>query len=213
MQQTAIAFKSGALSLEGIVARPSATTGAFPVAVLCHAHPALAGTMEHPLLAAVNTALVDAGIATLRFNFRGVGASEGEFTNGECEAADVAAALNVAGRWPGVRRGRVAVVGYSFGAGVMLRDSSCIKGARAAVMASPPPSALAGSRLLGEKFPRLIIVGEADRIAQPERIRELVAGAAHAPALQVVAGANHAWRGHEGEAARLVAAFLAEGLR
>ncbi|MBM3947387.1 MAG: hypothetical protein FJ315_08345, partial [SAR202 cluster bacterium] len=157
MQQTAIAFKSGDLNLEGIVARPSGTSGAIPIAVLCHAHPALAGTMEHPLLLAVNKALVDAGIATLRFNFRGVGASEGTFTNGEREGEDVAAALLVAGRWPGVRRGRVGVVAYSFGAGVVLRDKGRGRRARATVLVSPPPSALAGSRLLGEKVPRLIL--------------------------------------------------------
>lgn len=212
MQQTAIAFDADGLTLEGIVARPSGPAGACPMAVLCHAHPALAGAMEHPLLLAFNKALVDAGIATLRFNFRGVGGSQGEFTNGEREAADVAAAVRLAGHWPGVRRGRVGLVAYSFGAGVVLRGRDRLKGVRAAVLISPPPASLASSRILTEKLPRLFLVGESDRIAQPARLQQLLSEADRASELRVVSGANHAWRGHEDEAARHAAEFLAPRL-
>ena len=212
MQQTAIAFDADGLTLEGIVSRPSGMVVACPMAVLCHAHPALAGTMEHPLLLAFNKALVDAGIATLRFNFRGVGGSQGEFTNGEREAADVTAAVRLAGHWPGVRGGRVGLMAYSFGAGVVLRGKERIKGVRAAVLISPPPASLASSRFLKEKLPRLFLVGDADRIAQPTRLQQLLSEAGRASELRVVAGANHAWRGHEDEAARHAAEFLAPRL-
>jgi hypothetical protein len=168
--------------------------------------------MEHPLLLAFNKALVDAGIATLRFNFRGVGGSQGEFTNGEREAADVAAAVRLAGHWPGVRQGRVGLVAYSFGAGVVLRSKEKLNGVRAAVLVSPPPASLASSRILNEKLPRLFLVGDSDRIAAPALLQHLLAEADRASELQVVSGANHAWRGHEDEAARHVAEFLAPRL-
>ncbi|MSQ11660.1 MAG: alpha/beta fold hydrolase [Dehalococcoidia bacterium] len=212
MQRSAISFKSGDLTLEGMVARPKAEGDPVPIVVLCHTHPAMAGTMTHPLLEAMSRALAATGIATFRFNFRGIGGSEGAFSNGEEEAADITAALQVAGRWPGTRRGRVGLVGHSFGAGVALRGLAARKGVRAEVLVAPPPAAISPERLEKDPTPKLFLVGEADRIAPPARLRELLASCGERVQLQVVPGANHTWRGAEEEAARLCSEFLARHL-
>ena len=69
-------------------------------------------------------------LASVRFNFRGVGASQGEFTNGDEERDDLRAALKTLGAWPGMDRKRLALVGYSFGASVILADLAHYKTAR-----------------------------------------------------------------------------------
>ena len=77
MRQQSIGFKSGRLTLEGIVTLPQNAGGDSPGVVVCHAHPVLGGSMTSPVTHALCQSLDDAGIATFRFNFRGVGGSEG----------------------------------------------------------------------------------------------------------------------------------------
>jgi len=90
---TAIQTKDG-FSLE---ARwDDAAVPASSIAVLCHPHPLEDGTMEAPLLRTVTTSLNAAGIHVLRFNFRGVGSSEGTWDQGIGEVHDVAAAVEAA---------------------------------------------------------------------------------------------------------------------
>ena len=84
MRQSAVSFKIknklGDLDLEGVVAQPDAGLGPWPGVVMCHPHPLFGGNMDNNVVLAVTSALNDQGFATLRFNFRGVGNSEGEHT-------------------------------------------------------------------------------------------------------------------------------------
>ena len=92
MRQSAIDFKSKKLTLEGIISSPEDGGASLPAIVVCHHHPALGGNMNSPLVAAVCRAASEMGFVTLRFNFRGVGNSDGEFSNGKREHDDVRAA-------------------------------------------------------------------------------------------------------------------------
>ncbi|HEX2050233.1 MAG TPA: alpha/beta hydrolase, partial [Actinomycetota bacterium] len=105
------------LALEAAIDEP----GRPPVAavVVCHPHPRMGGTMDAPLLLALRDALVARSWAVLRFNFRGVGASEGEASDGIAEVADARGALAEARRrWPDAP---LALAGWSFGAAVAVR--------------------------------------------------------------------------------------------
>jgi alpha/beta superfamily hydrolase len=82
-------YSSGGITLEGVVARPEGLTRLPPAAVLCHPHPMLGGDMESLVLSAIDWTCMRRGIASLRFNFRGVGESSGDFTNGDEELDDV----------------------------------------------------------------------------------------------------------------------------
>ena len=89
--------------------------------VLCHPHPYLGGSMTNPVMANLARRLAAAGIATLRFNFRGVGGSTGKRTwMREGERADVLAAVHYLTQLHGVDPRKVYVAGYSFGAAVAL---------------------------------------------------------------------------------------------
>lgn len=104
------------LSLEGEVDTPGDPKA---VVVLCHPHPQMGGTMNAPLLLALRDHLLERGWGVLRFNFRGIGASEGTSSAGIEEVADADGAIaEAARRFPALR---IALAGWSFGGAVALR--------------------------------------------------------------------------------------------
>ena len=149
MRQTAIGFYIKKLELEGVIASPSdggAESGAG--VVVCHSHPMLGGDMDDPVVSAICGASVREGLVALRFNFRGVGNSQGEFSNGDQEHNDVKAALRLMRAWPGVDGGRVAVAGYSAGATIMLDGLRHLRGASALILIAPTLGALRNRRFV-----------------------------------------------------------------
>ena len=146
MRQSAIGFQSKRASLDGVLSTPGELPPPYPAVVVCHAHPTLGGNMDSPLITAICRAADARGFATLRFNFRGVGSSEGEFTNGDREHEDVKAALDIMKRWPDVDGKRLALVAYSFSAGVALKGLKQTRAAKSLVLIAPPISSLQGSR-------------------------------------------------------------------
>lgn len=101
--------------LEAIWSEPD---GVDRAVVFCHPHPLQRGTMRAPLMEQLTTRLVDAGIAVLRFNFRGVGESTGTHDHGRAELLDIDAAWAEANdRYPD---GVAGVLGWSFGAATSL---------------------------------------------------------------------------------------------
>jgi len=96
-----------------------------PGVVVCHPHPAFGGRMDTPLVVALDDALAEAGLSTVRFNFRGVGASGGRGTGGRDEPGDVRAACAWLRAWaddfPSVRLDVLAGAGHFF-AGPAERD-------------------------------------------------------------------------------------------
>ena len=92
------------------------------VALVCHPHPVFGGTMHNKVAYRAAKSALLAGLPTLRFNFRGAGASEGEHTGGPGERDDVRAALDYLGtHFPGLP---VCLMGFSFGAWVGLEVGS-----------------------------------------------------------------------------------------
>jgi len=85
MQEESVNIPSGQLKLEGLIAKPTGVASARG-AVVCHPHPLYGGSMHNNVVEAILAALWKRDFATLRFNFRGVGASEGEHSGGLGEA-------------------------------------------------------------------------------------------------------------------------------
>ncbi len=105
--------------LEAILWRPKESLGIPLAAVICHPHPLYQGTMHNKVVYQAAKALDSLGIPVLRFNFRGVGASEGVYDHGRGEEDDVRAALDyLAAEFPG---SPLLASGFSFGAWVGLR--------------------------------------------------------------------------------------------
>ena len=213
MGQSAISFKSKGLTLEGVVALPDGDAGSLPGVVICHPHPLRGGNMDNNVVLSVASALVQAGFATLRFNFRGVGNSEGEHTEGKMEAQDALSALEVFKGWPGVDGKRVGVAGYSFGSRVVLETPGIHKKSKAIALISPPLQAVESTPLRKDKRNVLIIAGDQDGLVQSEGLEPALDGFANRPELHLVAGADHSWGGFEDQLAPKICRFFAEHLK
>ena len=116
-QQVTIRGSGG--RLEGLLWVPKASQKIGTTAVVCHPHPLYQGTMHNKVVYQTAKALDSLGIPALRFNFRGVGTSEGHYDHGRGEEDDVRAALDyLEAQFPGAR---LLLAGFSFGAWVGLR--------------------------------------------------------------------------------------------
>lgn len=209
---------SGAIDLVGLLHLPEGA-GPFPGVVVCHPHPQYGGDMENNVVVAVCEALVERGIAALRFNFRGVGRSGGSFDRGVGESDDALAAARRLAMLTDVAPERVGLAGYSFGALVgytaTLRWGSLGLDAPAPValaLISPPPQPLSATELAALPVEALLLLaGDRDPIAPAAAIRALDAGT---PGRQteIVAGADHSWSGHEAALSGIVGPFFSRHL-
>ena len=213
MRQSAVSFKAKGLNFEGIVAMPDDVGSAVPGVVICHPHPLFGGNMDNNVVTAVSFALADQGFATIRFNFRGVGNSDGEHTKGELEYQEILGAFDLLKAWPGVDERNLGLAGYSFGTSVILGSAAAQKKAKAIALISPPIRAFPDSDLKNGKMPTLIISGDRDKLVQSEELQPNLDAFARSPVLKIVAGADHYWNGMERQVVGPVAEFFAEHLK
>jgi uncharacterized protein len=132
--------------------------------VFCHPSPIDGGSMMAPLMIAVTQKLVTRGHSVLRFNFRGVGSSTGEYGGGEAELMDVDAAISVALD----RSDSIGIAGWSFGAAVamnwLIENESDIPYAGIA----PPAHLINGKPPTG---PQRIILGSREQVIDPGAVK------------------------------------------
>jgi uncharacterized protein len=177
-------------------------------AVLCHPHPLHGGTMENKVVTTLGKALRIGGVATLRFNFRGVGRSTGAFDGGRGETDDAqAVAAYGALRWPGRR---LLLAGFSFGAFVALKLAQ-VEPVELLITVAPPVDRFDFSELAAPRAPWLVVQGDADDIVDPQRVLEWVRSLTPAPHLVVVPGVGHFFHGHLAELRDAVADVLRSG--
>ncbi len=212
MRQTAIAFKSNRVTLEGVLTLPEELPQPYPAVVMCHSHPMLGGNMDNSVIISVCRAANDAGFASLRFNFRGVEGSEGEFRNGKTEHKDIKAALNMVRRWPGIDSKRIALGGYSFGAGVILRGLRHFKTARGLMLIAPPLSSIEGSRIVKDKRHKLFVAGQNDRLVSSVELQRALDRVREPLQFREIARADHSLNGCEREVADQVMWFVRQTL-
>lgn len=147
-------------------------------AVIAPPHPLYGGSMDSPVVSELAWACTKAGIASLRFNWRGVGASTGE-PSGDLGvgAADFGAALLQMAR---TVSGPLLAAGYSFGAGAALRAAAEQPRITRLLLVAPPPSLLDASALGSGDREVLILAGERDSLAPADVLAELAESAPRA---------------------------------
>ncbi|MDO9533886.1 MAG: dienelactone hydrolase family protein [Bacillota bacterium] len=207
MKEIEVNFKSAKLNLEGCLVLPD-TPQLCPGVVLCHPHPLYGGNMDNNVIMAVSRTLTDRGIAALRFNFRGVGSSEGSYGEGIGEEADALAALSYLAGREEVEASRLGLMGYSFGGMVAL--SSGLHSNLVKAMAGVSPVITEGMLMECAK-PILIIYGTNDDVVLPSTILQEVKNLPPG-SVEPFDGADHFWWGHAKKAAKKVASFFAEKL-
>jgi uncharacterized protein len=199
MAEQQITFKSGELTLEGLLANPG---GDAPAAVICHPHPMYGGSMYNNVVEAVLAALWRLGYATLRFNFRGVGESEGEHDGGIGEVDDARAALAYLVAQPGVRPRDAVMAGYSFGALVAMRAG--VDSGIGRIVAVALPIAMMPISSVAPLKPILLASGDRDSYSPVPKLKELAAKLGPSARLEVVAGADHFFGGYEDQLTQVI---------
>ncbi len=174
--------------------------------VFSHPHPLMGGSMSNNVVRLVCHFLNRLDVATLRYDFRGVGESGGEYDQGEGEKEDVLAAVAEA-RW---RTEELEIplflVGYSFGSWVNWNSLNQLGGLAGAVFISPP--------LGSEEYPWpgrndldlpiSIFIGSADHIAPKEVFLRHLDDLGPVSELEIVDGMDHFWIGYENNLARKI---------
>ncbi len=181
----AVPTESGSV-LDGIFV--SGAGGCERGAVVAAPHPLYGGSMSSPVVNEIAWACRQQGIASLRFDWRGIGASAG-LPSGEAGDADAdfAAALrHLAETVPGP----LLASGYSFGAAAALRSVHGEPRVRGLLLVAPPPALLDRASLERFAGPVLIVTGERDAIAPPAGLAPL-RESAPALRLEVVPEADH----------------------
>jgi len=205
MDETQVSFRSGDLTLEGLLANPG---GGAPAAVVCHPHPMYGGSMHNNVVEAILAATWQAGYATLRFNFRGVGASEGEHEGGPGEVDDALAAMSFILAQPGLRKEGAAMTGYSFGAMVAM-SAGYERAEIARVIAVALPLAMADTRVPdGASKPVLLASGDRDSYSPVAGLQALASRIGGSARLEIIAGADHFFGGREAELSHAIAEAL-----
>ncbi len=187
MKEKTITFKNKELELEGLLysAGPKGV-------VVTHPHPLYGGNLDNAVVEIVVRTFQELDFTTLRFNFRGVGSSQGAYDNGRGEAEDARQALKYLTQ-TGIDT--VCLAGYSFGAWVNAQLSPQDIGDTPMLMVSPPVAFMQFEERLQLPNLKLVITGSHDEIAPEQMVREQLAGWNPNACLEIISGADHFYSG------------------
>ena len=167
--------------------------------------------MDNSVVISVCQALCDKGIVALRFNFRGVGRSEGKLA-GEGTPDDVSAALSFVASMKEVDAERLGVCGYSAGAAAAFSRTPLDDRVKAIAAISPPLSMAHLEGLSAYLGPKMIISGELDNFTSQQDLERFIDTLSEPKECHVIPGVDHFWWGYESELGGSVASFFAKAL-
>jgi alpha/beta superfamily hydrolase len=175
--------------LEG--ALDAAAGAAAAAAVICHPHPLEQGTMTNKVVTTLARAFARLGADAVRFNFRGVGKSGGEYARGDGERDDALAVVEwCRERWPGRR---LYLGGFSFGAAVAAGVAARVAPAGLVTVAPPIDRLRAG--FVAPECPWLLVHGEADDVVPVQPVLDWCAALPKPPRIVVLPGVGHFFHG------------------
>lgn len=177
--------------LEALMSHP-AQGDIRAVGIICHPHPLYGGSMSNKVVTIVSKTFNGLGLPTLRFNFRGVGHSQGCFDRGQGEVQDVLAVSEwIKTRYPGVP---VWLAGFSFGAYVAYKSCQPL-GAERLLLIAPPVARFDFPELAPINIPWMVIQGGKDDVVEPEKVSQWVQKQRHRPSYQWFDDAGHFFHG------------------
>lgn len=173
-----------------------------PLALVLHPHPEHGGTMNNKIAYALHQIYVSRGFSTMRFNFRGVGKSQGVYDKGEGELSDAASVLD----WMQALNPNApytCVGGFAFGSWIGMQLLMRRPEIRGFVSVTPPANAYDFSFLAPCPTSGLIINGAADDIVPSAHVQKLVEKLRQQKGIEidhrVVGSANHFFKNHMSE--------------
>ncbi len=184
MKETAVTFRADKNVLQGLLSRIPGDKGV----VITHPHSLYGGDMHNPVVETITRVYGEEGFSTLRFNFRGVGGSEGTFDNGRGERDDVSGAITYL---LGAGIHSIELVGYSFGALVLGGMGDVPEEVVAQVHIAPPVALMDYGTVSYIPKLKAVIAAEDDDIGPPEQIKESITAWNSAAQLLVIEGGDH----------------------
>ncbi len=203
MAEERVFLEADGLKIEGLFEDLQGERGV----VISHPHPLYGGSMHNNVVKAVAQAYREQGYSTLRFNFRGVGLSEGDYDNGNGEKKDVESALRYLSN---LGKTKIDLAGYSFGCWVNALGIETFKEAERLIMVSPPVDFIDFSFLKYTPKIQLVICGTLDDIAGYKKVEKMLSLWNRETIFRVIEGADHFYSGYEDEIKRVVGEFLRE---
>ena len=173
--------------------------------VVTHPHPLYGGEMHNNVVQAIVNAYGKNSFSTLRFNFRGVGESTGEYDQGIGEQEDVKAALRYMKE---LGKRKIHLAGYSFGAWVNAMGLSRFEEASRIIMVSPPVNMIDFSFLKYDSRIKLVVSGSNDEFAAPELIKKMIKSWNPEAIFDWIIGADHFYSGKTKDIEEIIGRFL-----
>ncbi|GER89385.1 hypothetical protein KDW_35470 [Dictyobacter vulcani] len=164
--------------------------------------------MHDPLNVALAQSLAAAGMVVLRFNFRGVGRSQGQQSEGRLEPLDLAGAIDTALTFPGINPAKLCVIGHGFGAYTTLLYAPFDTRIRTVVAISLPLFRASSGFPRQFERPKLFVTGEFDEICPLFKLEPFVEQQAGPKGIKVIVGARHLMRGYEEPAAEAILKYV-----
>jgi uncharacterized protein len=195
-----------AFLLEGMIHSPTHAEQA-PVVILCHPQPA-SSDMNDSLTVALAKRLAQEGMVALRFNFRGVGKSQGQQSDGRMEPLDLAGALDAGLAQAGANPAKVCVIGHGFGAYVTFLYAPFDRRIRTVVAISLPLFRATGGFPRPFERPKLFVTGEFDEICPLYKLEPFVEQQQGPKGIKVIVGARHLMKGYEEAAVNTVVKYV-----
>ena len=207
-------LKGPAGRLEALLDAPEGTAPVRAAVVFAHPHPQFGGTMHTKAVYQGAKGLTRIGCAVLRFNFRGVGASEGTFDLGDGEREDFKAALDyMAARYPETK---LWAAGFSFGAWVALEEGAADDRVSVLIGIAPPVA----TSVSGQPYdfpntrtshkPKFFVQGEGDDVCPVEALWQFYGQLEEPKELVVIDGADHLFEGKTQEVGEALEDLLAD---
>lgn len=196
-----IQFMSEKYRLEGLYCKKGDNKGA----IIVHPHPLYGGDMSNPVVESLTNSCIKNNISTIRFNFRGVGGSQGTFGGGIDEQNDVLGAIALL-QEQGMSS--LILVGYSFGSWVLAHMQELPEAIDGMIFVSPPVAFMPFRNDISIPKLNLVITGEEDELAPAESVRDSLLTWNSDAKLEVIDYADHFYYDRFAELGAVVSAFL-----
>lgn len=191
-QSTVLTLQGPTGKLQAQLETPAEYAQPLGIALVCHPHPQFGGTMTNKVVHVLSRSALGAGLAALRFNYRGVGDSEGTYDEGIGETEDALSLF----AWLRQQQPTAAMVvaGFSFGAAVALRVAARESVVQLVTIA-PPLNYFDNETIPVPDCPWLVVHGDADEVVDCAQTRERLDEARLEPDYHVIHGAGHFFHG------------------
>lgn len=199
------------ITLEALLETPFDSTRP-PCVLMCHPNPRQGGSIYNNVLDSSSNSLLQEGIASLRFNFRGVGASTGVFGDGTFEGIDTLSVIDFTSRLDQIDGGRLGILGYSFGAGIALEAALATSKVKSVTSIACPQRRFSTFGTVEIVQPKLLICGDHDHDFPLGQFRFLSRRFTNPYQVEIISGADHFFKGYEKLLGDLVGKFFQETL-